>query len=318
MSFQINSDKEIEVQVQQTLEKEDNTAFEKFIIQCCKSDEWDLRKWLKKVLKRANFQIIEDDYISDRVKSEPRYGTVHNMLAIRGENPRICLAAHTDCCRDSSKLSDKYGCYGERHHWMYGRHLLDEREVEETKYTVTPVVKKVEEDGNIRRVIQDKECIFQVGGDDRLGVAINTYIALNTGYDMGLYFPTDEETGLKSAKVCNMEQLKNFDLIVQTDRGNHSDELVTKIGDEILCSYSTGTRLLEIAYNMKNPRYLVVGAATDVYALKSRNICKEAVNLTVGYHSSFGSSPQEFIDIEESWRTVQYVSEIIKDYDLND
>src|ERR1700689_603183 len=72
-------------------------SFENFVIQCCKAPEWDLRKFLSNRLKQSGFSIIEDDYKSHR---QGKFGTVHNMLAIRGANPKICLVAHTDVCRD--------------------------------------------------------------------------------------------------------------------------------------------------------------------------------------------------------------------------
>jgi hypothetical protein len=238
------------------------------------------------------------------------------MLAVRG-NPNVCLAAHTDVCRDHEELrsESRFGGYGEYHYWMYDRHDEGADKVRAPR-RVEPVIKTVELDGEIRRVIQDRDCKLQVGGDDRLGVAINTWIALNTGYDMALYFPTDEEIGLKSARACEMPRLKEFDIVVQVDRGNHSDELVIKIGGEILCSYDTAVRLLEIAYDLGMPRAPVTGMATDVYALKSRNMVKEAVNMTCGYHHSHGASPNEYIEIEEARNTMRYVAAIVKDYYL--
>lgn len=314
MSFQATTETETEVKTEEKVEE--TSAFERHIMQCCKAPEWELRRWLKKVLTRAGFTIHEDQYKSERVAKEPRYGEVHNMVAIRG-NPNVCLVAHTDVCRDHEELrtDSKYGGYGEYHYWMHGRHG-EEEDVKRIPRKVEPVIKTVEHEGKIRRVIQDKDCNLQVGGDDRLGVAINTWIALNSGYDLGLYFPTDEEIGLKSARACEMPLLKDFDLLVQVDRGNHSDELVIKIGSEILCSYDTAVRLLEIAYDNGMPRAPVTGMATDVYALKGKGQCKEAVNMTCGYHHSHGASPNEYIEIEEARSTMRYVAEIVKDYYL--
>lgn len=317
MSFQENTDSEIEDKINKNIKDEKISPFEHHIMQCCKAPEWELRKFLKKVLIRAGFQIFEDDYKSERVEKDSRYAGVHNMVAIRG-NPNVCLVAHTDVCRDHEELrsESRYGGYGEYHYWMYDRHDEDTSKVKIPR-KVEPVIKKVEHEGKIRRVIQDKECRLQVGGDDRLGVAINTWIALNSGYDLGLYFPTDEEIGLKSARACEMPQLKDFSLLVQVDRGNHSDELVIKIGGEILCSYDTAVRLLEIAYDNNMPRAPVTGLATDVYALKTKGQCKEAVNMTCGYHHSHSASPNEYIEIDEARATMRYVAEIVKNYYLN-
>lgn len=316
MSFQANTELELEENIKEEPKKMLVSPFEHHIIQCCKAPEWELRKWLKKVLIRAGFEIFEDGYKSERVSKEKRLETVHNMLAVRG-NPNVCLVAHTDICRDHEELrsDSRYNGYGEYHYWMYDRHDEDTSK-ERTPRKVEPVIKTVEHEGRIRRVIQDKECRLQVGGDDRLGVAINTYIALNTGYDVALFFPTDEEIGLKSARACEMPKLKEFDLLVQVDRGNHSDELVIKIGSEILCSYDTAVRLLEIAYDNGMPRAPVTGMATDVYAMKSKGLIKEAVNMTCGYHHSHGAGPNEYIEIDEARATMKYVAEIVKDYYL--
>jgi hypothetical protein len=319
MSFQANTDIEIEKNIDEEMVVEMASAFEKHIMQCCKQPEWELRKWLRKTLTRAGFEIYEDGYKSDRCGKEKRYESVHNMLAIRARDsfPKVCLASHTDICRDheEGRGDSRYNGYGEYHYWMYDRHDEDTSKPKVPR-KVQPVIKTVEHDGKIRRVIQDKECRLQVGGDDRLGVAINTWIALNTGYDMGIYFPTDEEIGLKSARMVEFPQLKEFDLIAQIDRGNKSDELVIKINNEILCSYDTAVRLLEIAYDIGMPRAPVTGMGTDIYALKSRGMCKEAVNMTCGYHHSHGASPNEYIEISEARDTMKYVSEIVKDYYL--
>lgn len=289
--------------------------FEKHIINCCKADEWTLRSKLKKWLVRAGFRIIEDNYKTDRVAKDKRYESVHNMLAIRGENPRVCLAAHTDVCRDH--FSSRYGSFSESH-WMNNKE--DDEEKEQTQ-KADPVIKSVWDHGQKRRIIQDRNCKTQVGGDDRLGVAINTWIALNSGYDMGLYFPTDEEIGLKSAGACEMKELKEFDLIAQVDRGNHSNELVVKIGGETLISYESASRLLWIAYKLAErgigePRTPVAGLGTDVVALKRRGFCKEAVNMTCGYHNSVGAQANEYIDINEARDTMLFVQEIVRDYYL--
>lgn len=316
MSFQAKTDQELEQQINN--EEVSSNGFEKHILQCCKQPEWVLRGWLRKVLTRAGFEIFQDGYTSDRVKKDSRYSSVHNMLAIRGKHANICLAAHTDICRDHAEDrtdQDKYGKYGEMNYWMYNKEP-DEKDLPRRPRKVEPIIKKVEMDGVIRRIVQDRECRLQVGGDDRLGVAINTWIALNTGYDMGLYFPTDEEIGLRSARACKMERLKLFELIAQVDRGNHTDELVNKIGSEILADYDTTARALTIAYNLGMPRTVVNGAGTDVAALKGNGYAKQAFNMTCGYHNSYGAGATEYIDIEEATNTMRFVASLVKDYNL--
>lgn len=279
-------------------------SFEEFIIQCCKSEEGGLRKWIKRVLPRYGFAIQEDDYETERVSKNDSYKHVHNLLATRG-NPKVCLVAHTDICRDHETKQLYYG---------------NPKKKPPSATMVEPVIKRVEveeEDRKvIKRIIQDKNCETQVGGDDRLGVAINLWTALNTGYDMALLFTTDEERGLVSARAVDFPELREYDLCVEVDRGNHSHELVSKINTTVLCDYDTIVRLLEIAYDMGCPRKVVQGAGTDVVAMKDRKIIKNAVNMTCGYHSSHSSSPNEYICIDEATSTLKYVSSIVRDYNV--
>lgn len=303
-------------------------GFEQHIIYCCRAPEFELRKWLKKVLTRAGFRLIEDNYQTDRIKEDPRYRNVHNLVAIRGENPQVCLVAHTDVCREHAKKISSTGVSYPNHddfvRWQKKPSSKSEFESlkdailkKDEPYRVDPVLKLVVKDGITKRIVQDRLCKFQVGGDDRLGVAIITWLALNTGYDMGLYFPTDEEIGLKSARMCEIPELKNFQLLAQVDRGNKSNELVSKIQSQILCDFETLTRLLTVAYQMGKPRSVVVGANTDIFAIKERGWCKNAVNMTCGYHDSFSSGANEYIDVEEAKDTLHYVSEIVKSYYLD-
>jgi hypothetical protein len=266
---------------------ESQYSFENFIMQCCKAPEWQLRKFLSKILKQRGFEIVEDDYRSHRGGN---FSTVHNMLAVRGANPKICLVAHTDVCRDH-----------------VSEYFLP---------SVEPTIKIAEIRGEVREIIQDKHCTHQVGGDDRLGVAINTWIALNTGYDMGILFTTDEEVGVVSAEYASFPDLLKFDLLVQVDRGNHSNQLVTSISGVELCSQETGDKLIKISEEIGLPRYKVNGFLTDVLALKTNSVCKEAVNMTCGYHNSIGSQTDEYIDIQEARDTLKYVANIIKCYYL--
>ena len=267
-----------------------SATFEEFLIKCCEAEEDDLRKFLKKILLRNGFRIIEDSYKSPR---GAMYSGIHNMLAIRGNNPKICTVAHTDVCRD---------------HGFSGKSLQ----------RVSAVIKEVTINGKPERIIQDKYKMTQVGGDDRLGVAINTWIALNTGYDMGLLFTTDEEIGLISASQCEFPELNEFDLLVQTDRGNHSNQLVTEICGIELCSLEVAIKLLQIAEDIGLPRRAVNGMATDVLCIKANDACRNAVNMTVGYHNSYGDQADEYIILSEAKECLKFVSSIIKHYDLED
>jgi hypothetical protein len=321
MSFQMQTETELPQQTDGIeILSRSKSSFENFLMQCLKCPEAKFRKWLHKVLIRAGFEIFEDGYVSDRAEKDARYKTVHNMLAIRGNKPNICLVAHTDVCRDHEALREsRFGFGGEYHHWMGSRHDNDDQHSSTKKSTeivVDPVIKSWEDSKGKHRIIQDRNCKIQVGGDDRLGCAINTYIALNTGHSMGLLFTTDEESGLKSARVCDFPQFKDFELMAQVDRGNHSNEVVIKISGEPLCSYETAATLLEIAYDIGLPRAPVNGAHTDVYSMHQRGVIKDCVNMTCGYHNSHGADPTEYIDVQEAKDTMKYVSEIVKYYSL--
>jgi hypothetical protein len=262
-------------------------SFENWIIQCCKAKEWDLRKFLKRVLSSNGFDIKEDDY---RTRRGSKYANVHNMLATRGNRPRVCLVAHTDVCRD---------------------HVDDTQSVD-------PVIKYEPIGDETMAIIQDRNCDVQVGGDDRLGIAINTWIALNTGYDVSLLFTTDEEIGLISAEYVKFPDLLDFDILLQVDRGNHTNQLVNNIGGVELCSQKTANRLIKISEDIGIPRRLVNGLMTDVLSIKTNHMCRDAVNMTCGYHNSYGENSSEYIDIQEAKDTMKYVASIVKYYDLEE
>lgn len=263
-------------------------SFETWIMNTCKSSEWGLRKFLKKKLGEAGFSWKEDDYVSVRCERNNKFRSIHNLLFIRG-NPKICLVAHSDCCRD---------------------YRMDGQIPE-----VHPELKNWGTDEHTEWIIQDRDCEVQLAGDDRLGIAIASWIALNTGYDLAILITTDEECGMKSAYKCKFEELREFELLVQLDRGNRTNELVTQIGHIKLCSDQVTKRLLKIAEDMGCPRTEVTGLITDVFALRSVGICEEAINMTIGYMD--GHSNSEYIITEEAKVAMKYTSEIIKHYDLN-
>lgn len=256
-------------------------TFEDFIIDCCKLNEWTLRDELKTLLTENGFTIVEDEYKSPLNKGE-KYNTIHNMLAIRG-TPRVCLVAHTDVCRD------------------YNSEIPPE---------VEPVIK--EQFG--KSIIQDKDCKTQVGGDDRLGVAINTWVAIKGKEDLALLFTSDEEAGCLSSSKLKLEQIKEYELLVQTDRGNRSNQLVSHIGGRRLCDNNVVQRLLQISKDIGLPRIEIEGFLTDVLVIKRNGMCKNAVNMTIGYHQSYGDEPNEYIDIMEAKEALAYVDAIVNYY----
>ena len=267
-----------------------STEFEKFVMKCCRMEEYNLRPWLKKLLINAGFSIKEDNYKSIR---GGKFENIPNMLATRGVNPKVALACHTDVCRE----------YG----WKAN-----------SKSKVDPVLierrAKYPED-KLVRIITDRTGMTQVGGDDRCGCAINTYIALNSGYPLSLLYFTDEESGCLSSSECEFDELSSFSLVIQTDRGHPTeDQLVVKIGGTQLCSKPMAERLLAIAHNIGFPRNSINGLMTDVLSLRRANKVSEAVNMTVGYSNNHQDN--EFIFSHKAEEAMKYVSAIIKDFEM--
>jgi hypothetical protein len=256
----------------------DSLSFENLIIWCCSADESELRVQIKSALARYDFTYIEDDYLSYRNIYEEKIPNIHNLLFTRG-SPKYCLVAHTDVCRDHST------------HQSNSDRLIP-----------NPVLKFKD----ARRIIQDKDCKVQVGGDDRLGVAIALWVAFNNiNYDIAILLTTDEEVGLVSAKEVKFEALKNFDLLIQIDRGNQSNQIVSKIRDLELCDKELAEKLAS-----RNSRELVSGYPTDVFAIKKNLRCKNAINITCGYHDSHGDSGLEYIDVDEAIQTINFINSV--------
>jgi hypothetical protein len=267
-----------------------NSDFVELLITCCRFNELELRSYIKKLLIENNFSIQEDSYSSERPWG---YSDIHNLLAIR-ETPKVCLVSHTDVCRDHDLI------------WLYSNGPIPEHQV-------NPIVKKVKHFNVLVDAIQDKDCLLQVGGDDRTGVAIGLWLATNTDLPMGLLFTTDEEVGLLSAQRVKFPELMNFELLVQIDRGNQQNhQIVTQINGIKICNLEMTKTLVDLSLYLQKPRQQVVGLLTDVFAIKKNERCKNAINLTCGYHNSIGSDPDEYIVIHEVIDTMEYVQEIIK------
>ncbi|HAZ44347.1 MAG TPA: hypothetical protein DDW76_24090 [Cyanobacteria bacterium UBA11369] len=268
-----------------------NTQFAELIVTCCKLSELELRSYIKEVLASRNFSIQEDRYLSQR---SGEFSSIHNLLALRG-NPKVCLVSHTDVCRDHDKLQG----------------IPPKRTAPD--YIVNPAIKNLMHFDNWGAAIQDENCLAQVGGDDRVGVAIALWLAVTTDSPLGILLTTDEEIGLISAKQVDFPELMDFELLVQIDRGNQPhQEIVTEIFETKICEESLAKSLVDLSIKKGKPRQEVVGRGTDVFAIKSNGRCKNAINLTCGYHNSYGSSPSEYIVIHEAEETMEYVKDIIE------
>lgn len=264
--------------------------FTDLIIQCCQLSESALRGYIKEVLAQKNFVIQEDDYCSARLDC----ADIHNLLAIRG-TPQVCLVSHTDVCRD---------------HLRYQGNPPDKTPA---CYQVQPVIKTLTHGDQEVAVIQDQDCLAQVGGDDRVGVAIALSLALTTDLPLALLFTTDEEIGLVSAKYVDFPELMNYQLLVEIDRGNQPDQqIVTEIFEQRICNINLSNQLVDLSQKIGYPRQEVAGKGTDVFAIKMRDKCQNAINLTCGYHNSFASNPSEYIVISEAEHTLHYVKTIVE------
>lgn len=255
------------------------TAFERVILAACALDESALRTQLESALVRHGFAVRQDSYEALPQPRTPQRN-VRNLLAVRGR-PRVCLVVHTDVVRD----------------WR------------EPTGVLRPVVCYEVVDGRQRRVITDETRETPIGGDDRLGVAIAMRIARATRDDLAILFTTDEERGLCGAEEVPGDWLESFELLVQIDRGNHRNQLVTSIHGTRLCERAWERRLIAIADRAGLPRAACEGLSTDVYALVRRGIVRNAVNLTCGYYANHRG--EEWIDVEEADETARYVRAIV-------
>lgn len=268
-----------------------DNEFSDLLITCCKLSEPDLRSYIKQVLIKHHFSIQEDSYLSERLGE---FSNIPNLLAIR-ESPKVCLVSHTDVCRDHDSIKETYSIKTA------------------PSAQVNPVIKNLLHLDQLVTVIQDKDCLVQVGGDDRAGVAIELWLAMKTDLPMAILFTTDEEIGLVSAKQVEFPELMTFELLIQLDRGNQpNQQIVTQVGTIQLCDDSLVNSLVHLSLKKRRPRQKVSGYGTDVVAIKKRGKCKNAINLTCGYHNSFGHNPSEYIVIHEVEETMEYVKDIIE------
>ncbi len=253
-------------------------SFEDLLIWTCAQQEDNLRTTAKEVLVNYGFSYKEDEY-----KTYREVDGINNILFTRGD-PQFCLVAHTDVCRDHT--ASRNGTL-----WM----------------NPEPVFKDL--DG--RKIIQDKNNEVQVGGDDRVGVAISLWCALHTDKPISILFTTDEEVGLVSAEEVKFEELNNYKLLIQIDRGNNTNQIVNKISKLDICDEETTNFIAEKMASLNMNREFVVGKLTDVYAIKKNQMCKNAINMTCGYYNSKYDSPLEYIDVEEANDTKNLVIGLI-------
>ena len=255
------------------------------IVTFCEMDELELRSFLIKNLVLKGFSLKRDNYKSSRNPSS----LLGNMLFIRG-NPKICFVAHTDVCRDHSFMKANGAS------------------------AVPSAVVRVFEDadtGELKTIIHDEECKTQLGGDDRLGVALIYNLIMNTDKDVAALFTTDEEIGTVSAAQVSFNELLEMDLLVQIDRGNHSNQLVNSIYGQKICSDFLVKKLCRIAVEIGHPRDIVEGMLTDVATIIENGVARNAVNMTCGYHNSYGSAGDEYIDVKEALETKKFMKAIL-------
>lgn len=250
------------------------SGFVRHVARCCAAAESALRRWLETELPKAGFSLHHDDYATTEGRPHP------NLLARRGE-PSVVLVTHTDTCRE---------------HAHPGRRS-------------DPCLRKVVRGGTRRWILQDRACRVQLGADDRLGVAIATWVGARARVPLGLLFTTDEEIGLRSARHVPVAWGDGCDLFVQIDRGADEPQLVTSIHGMPLCGKDTERSLIATAEGVGLPRAVADGRGTDVFVLKMQGVVREAVNLTCGYHRAHRED--EFVDVQEAWETVELVRAIV-------
>jgi hypothetical protein len=177
-----------------------------------------------------------------------------------------------------------------------------------------PVARYVDRAGRARRVLQDCERKTPIGADDRLGVALITWLAIRQEIDVALLFTTDEERGLLSAWQLPPEWFADFSLVVEVHYGNRpSAELVSRVEGVPLCSPRRTSWLLDLSATIGLPRIEADGPRTDAYAMRCRDLVPEAVNMTCGYHESFKeASGEEYVDLEEAADTLRFLLAIAR------
>ncbi len=242
------------------------------LARCCELPEAGLRSYVKSILGALGFTFQEDAYGNRTKRGIP------NLLAVRGD-PRVMLVAHSDTS------------------WA------------QTRSSELPSPAVVQREG--RWLMEDRERQVQLGGDDRLGIALMTWIAAcDREAPLALLLTTDEEVGCLSADEVPGSWFEGIDLAVQVDRkSDGGDQLVTRIGGTKLCSDSTAEWLLGLAKEIGLPREEVVGGPTDVCVLIERGVCPEAVNLTCGYHRPHGKD--EYVDLQEANDTLRFLQAIV-------
>lgn len=148
-----------------------------------------------------------------------------------------------------------------------------------------------------------------IGADDGCGIAL-AYEMFNRFDAIKLFFPKDEEIGLKGTYASDPTFFTDCSMILQGDRRSYTTDLITYTNGIETCSkeFVLAADDIMLKYGYSENR----GVATDIGGLKKDPIIDcIACNLSIGYFNEH--SDEEVISIKAYYNAVNFVYELIKD-----
>lgn len=148
-----------------------------------------------------------------------------------------------------------------------------------------------------------------MGADDGCGVAL-AYEMFNRFDNIKLFFPKDEEIGLKGSNACDPTFFTDCSMILQGDRRSYTTDLITHTNGIETCSkeFVTAATSIMSTYGYKDTR----GVCTDIGAIKKNSIVDcIAVNLSIGYFNEH--SDEEVISVKAYYNAVNFTYNLIKE-----
>lgn len=148
-----------------------------------------------------------------------------------------------------------------------------------------------------------------VGGDDKVGVAINL-VLLDNFDNLFVLFTEDEELGCEGAKNFDLKNLEGIEFLIESDRRGIVDVVNNVMGSE-LCS----NEFLDAVLNLDKSRVKSYGLSTDVGELRSRGWKGNCVNLSCGYYNPH--TPACYIVPQQVLDTYSFVKRILINMPVN-
>ena len=146
-----------------------------------------------------------------------------------------------------------------------------------------------------------------IGADDGAGIAL-AYEMFNRFDAIKLFFPKDEEVGLKGTYASDATFFTDCSMILQGDRRSYTTDLITYTNGIETCSKEFVDASLEImnSYGYSENR----GVCTDIGGIKGNSIVNcIACNVSIGYFNEH--SDEEVMSIKAYYNAVNFVYELI-------